>query len=168
MLFGIAADAQTLVDAARKERERRAQLKNVHVYTNDEARAASSSISQSSGAAAAPVEKQSAEKPAEAPKAATAPAQPKPSDDPVLKWNEEVAKLRSKIRQLQDEETALRLQLNQANNQFFAPVTDEATRAQAQARIADIQSKLAATRQDMDETRKKLQAMEAQGPPKKP
>lgn len=77
-------------------------------------------------------------------------------------------KLRAKVRQLQDQEAALQLQVNQLTAQFTAPVIDENTKNQIQTRIGETQSKLNAVRTELDQSKKALDAMTLQGPPKKP
>jgi predicted nucleic acid-binding Zn-ribbon protein len=74
-------------------------------------------------------------------------------------------KLRTQLRQLQGDETSLQLQLNDLTNQFTAPVSDENTRRQIQTRLGETQSRLNTVRSELDQTRKSVQAMEAQGPP---
>jgi len=90
-----------------------------------------------------------------------------PPVDPVALWNTEMEQLRARVRAMQDQETALMLQLNQANNQVFAPVTDPAAQQKALAQQGDIQQKLVATRLELEGVRAKLNQMQAQGPPKK-
>ena len=74
--------------------------------------------------------------------------------------------IRASIRSLQDEETALQLQVNDLTNQVYAPVTNLGAKSQAQAALAETQSKLVEVRKELAQTRLKLQQMEAQGPPK--
>lgn len=62
---------------------------------------------------------------------------------------------------------AAQLQVTQATNLVFAPVTDEVTRSQAQSRLADAQNRLAAVRRELEDTRRALAAMETQGPPRR-
>ena len=40
LLFAIAVEAQSLPEVARKERERQAKVKSVHVYSNEDAKTA--------------------------------------------------------------------------------------------------------------------------------
>ena len=81
-------------------------------------------------------------------------------------YAEELARLRTKVVELQDQETALQLQLNNLKNAYLAPVTDTAARAQAQSRTEQAQTQLATTRQELANTRRQLQVLEAQGPPR--
>jgi hypothetical protein len=90
-----------------------------------------------------------------------------PAVDPVQAWNNQLDQLRTRIRSLQDQELAVQLQLNQANNQVYAPVTDPATQQKALALVGQIQQQLATVRRDLEEARRTLDAMQLQGPPKK-
>ena len=85
--------------------------------------------------------------------------------DPIQKYQEEITRLRVKLRDLQLEETALQLQINDYSNKFNAPVTDVTSRADAQARMVDGQNRLAMVRADLDMTQKALNATEAARPP---
>ena len=94
-------------------------------------------------------------------------AQTPPPVDPGQAWNNQVNQLRTKIRALQDQEMTLLLQQNQATNQVYAPVTDPVTQERSLAQLGAIQQQLAAVRKDLEETKKMLDAMQLQGPPKK-
>jgi hypothetical protein len=137
--------AQSLADFARQERERQAHLKPSQVITGT-----------GSGATAAPA--------AEQPPANT--GEKKPVLDPVKEYNDQVDKLRTKIRTLQDEETATQLQINEFNNQVYAPVVDQAAKDQALTLVGAAQQRLMDIRKELDAATKELQALEAQGPPK--
>jgi hypothetical protein len=89
-----------------------------------------------------------------------------PPVDPAKKFAEDVEKVRVRIRDLQGQESALQLEINALNNQFFAPVTDQATQNAAQSKITDAQTRLAGVRQELTTTRATLQQMEARGPGK--
>jgi len=173
-LFAVAVEAQSLPDVARQERERRAALKPVFVLTPENLK---ESATPSSTAAPAETESKT---PAEAarpddskPAPAAAPsAQAKPADEAAKKeeaakkYQELLSRLRAKIVLLQDQETAIQLQINDVKNQFLAPVSDSASQAQAQARLDQAQIHLTATQRDLSDTRRELQVAEAQGPPK--
>jgi outer membrane protein TolC len=88
-------------------------------------------------------------------------------EDPAVKWQAETARLRKKIQDLEDQERTLQLQVTQLTNQFFAPVSDQTSRDQAQAQLGETQSKLTAVRADLDQTKKTLDALQLQGPPAK-
>ena len=106
--------------------------------------------------------------PRPAPAAAPAPPRPPapPPVDPAAKWNEEMGKIRARVRDLQDQEQALQLQVNQLTSQFLAPVSDQASKDQAQSRLGDTQNRLTAVRAELDQARKTLDSMQLQGPPK--
>src|SRR5262249_16783550 len=141
LLIAGSLQAQSIVDAARKERQRQAQLKPGRVITStetkvDEAKPASTADDQAKSThskaapAAAPTAGQPSSKDASKPPDAIKPPTPaKP--DPVEVWNNQVNQLRAKIRTVQDQELTLQLQLNQANNQVYAAVTDQATQDRA-------------------------------------
>jgi len=138
--------AQSLADLARHERERQAHLKPAQVITG-------------TGSGANVPAGQSAAQKADEPK--------KTAVDPVRDYNDQVDKLRTKIRSLQDEETATQLQISEFNNQVYAAVVDQAAKDEALATVGAAQMKLADIRKELADTRKTLEALEAQGPPKK-
>jgi len=165
VLISVSAQAQSLADAARKERERRTNLRPARVIISTGA------IEQPNTTATAAEQPKTAEaKPGEVkgttPETSKKPSQT-PSVDPVQVWNNQVNQLRTKFRALQDQEMALLLQQNQATNQVYAPVTDPATQERALAQLGQVQQSLAAVRKDLDETKKMLDALQLQGPPKK-
>ena len=145
LLMAGALHAQSLAEAARHERERRAQLKPVQVITG-----------VGTGASVAPAAQSNAAK---------ADASKKPGIDPVKEYNDQVTKLRARIQALQNEETAVQLQINELNNQVYAPVVDQATKDQALVVLGAAQQRLADVRMDLDQTRRDLEALQLQGPP---
>ncbi len=118
--------------------------------------------------AAAPAAAPAAEaaKPADSTQAAKDLSKPK-APDPVEVWNGKLDQLRAKIRDLQDQETALQLQQTEIQNQVYAPVVDPAIKDQAQAALAENQLKLARVREDLDTFKKDLDTLQLAGPPKK-
>ena len=177
LLLTVPLQAQTLADAAKKERARQASLRSKQVYEGKGGQtvaaipaapgtpattAAPAAAAPGAAAPVAPAVPKETPKPAAT--AAPAPA-PKPPD-PAVKYAADQAKLRSKILELEDQERSLQLQVNQITNQLFAPVTDQNTRDQAQARLGEAQNKLTAVRKELDLTRKTLETLLAQGPPK--
>ena len=181
LLLAVTVQAQTLADIARRERARQAGIRSSRVITGKGTQtqstgkqspaqttppAASAAAGQPPAAAtpAAPAKEapKEAPKPAGAPNRSAAPV----IADPTAKWNEEVNRLRAKIQELEDQERALQLQVNQLTNQFFAPVTDQNSKDQAQARLGETQNRLTAVRTELDETKRALDAMQLQGPPK--
>jgi hypothetical protein len=149
LLFTISCGAQTLVDAAKQERARQAKLKSTRVFTDQNAHMIQPLASPPPAAkAAAPV----AEKvqPAEPPVSAATPA----DDEPMRK-------LRAKLRTLEDQETTVKLQINDLTNQVYAPVTDQTTKDHALNKLGDAMTKLTIVQKDIDQTRISLQEMEA-------
>jgi TolA-binding protein len=149
VFVAMSVQAQSLADFARRERERQAHLKPTQVITG--------TGSGATAAPAAPAAQSAAPKTAEA---------KKPAADPVKEYNEQLDRLRAKIRSLQDEETATQLQINELNNQVYAPVVDQAEKDQALAVVGAAQLKLANVRMELAATTKELEAVETQGPPK--
>jgi len=151
LLLTFPVHAQTIADAARKERARQAALHSTHVYSGKGTHAESPA-------------------PAGAPKPAQ-PALPKPAaipaPDPAAARAAEIARLRAKIPELEDQERLLQLQVNQFTNQMLAPVSDQNAKDQAQAQLGTTQDKLTAVRAELDQTKKTLDSLEAQGPPPK-
>ena len=178
LILAMSAQAQTLAETARKERERQAKVKPTQVVIAEGVgSAASAPAAGKDGEAKTGEAKTEAGKPADEKAAAdkAAPeAKPKeipipqpPAFDPVKFWNDELDKLRTKIRDLQDQETAVQLQISQLNNQIYAPVIDQAAKDEALAQVGQAQQTLAAVRAELDQTRKALDALQLQGPPKK-
>ena len=146
LLVAVSVHAQSLADAARKERERRAHLKPAPVI-------------QAEGAPSpAGAKAEEGKKPEEPPKTPV---------DPVKEYNDLLQKLRARVMVLQDDEAATQLQINDLTNQINAPVVDQAAKDQAVARLGDARQKLPAVRQELDQTKKTLDTMQLQGPPKK-
>jgi len=157
LLVAASVHAQSIADIARKERERQAKAKPTRVITAYEV--------QTPGATAA---KPPDAKPAGSDAAKESAKLQEPTKvDPVQVWNNQLEQFRTKIRAFQDQETSLQLQLNQATNQFYAPVIDPATQQAAQAKVAQIQQQLADVRKGMDDAKKDMDALQLQGPPKK-
>ena len=146
LLLAVSVQAQNLADAARKERERRAHLKPAEVI---EAQGFPSSTD---------AQEESIQPEVEA-------ARPQPSAvDSIKEWNEQIRGLLAKIQALQMEETATELQINELNNQIFAPVIDQATKDQALARLGKAREKLAALGLELSQTTQSLETIEIQGP----
>ncbi len=165
LLFVISAEAQTLAQIARKERERRANLKSVQVITADNSQAPTPPASP--GQPAKPADSRLAEgSKAATPPATSAGAADAKSEAAGKKYAEELGKLRAKVVQLQDQETALQLQMNDLKNQFLSPVSDTTARSQAQTRLEQAQTQLSTVQKDLVDTKRAVQVMEAQGPPK--
>jgi hypothetical protein len=142
LLLAISVQAQSLADAARKERERQAHLKP-------------SVVMKAEGQAV----------PASAPKESPK-LQIPPPPDPIKIWNEQLDQLRTKIRSLQEQETDLALKQNSLTNQVYATVIDQTTKDQAIAQLGEAQQQLVTVRSDLDEAKKTLDQMQLEGPPK--
>ena len=145
LLASASLHAQSLADFARQERERRAHLKPTQVITGT-----------GSGATATPAAQSALPKTEEK----------KSAVDPVKEYNDRVQNLRTRIQTLRDAESAAQLQINELNNQVYAPVVDQAAKDQALTVVAAAQQQLADIRKELDGSTKELQALEAQGPPK--
>jgi type IV secretory pathway VirB10-like protein len=176
LLMAITVQAQTVADVARKERERRAQLRSVRVLTIESVQPSAPAVEPAQPKAAdtppppepgAPVSVPAVSVPAQAPpKLAPPPPPPVPVVDATARWNEEMNQARGKVQELQRQEAALQLQINQLTNQFFAPVSDQSSRDQAQARLGETQNQLMAVRVELDKAKKTLDSLQLQGPPK--
>ena len=146
LLVAVSVHAQSLADAARKERERRAHLKSAPVIQAEGAPSPAGSKAEEG------------KKPQEPPKTPV---------DPVKEYNDLLQKLRARVMVLQDDEAATQLQINDLTNQINAPVVDQVTKDQTLALLGDARQKLAGVRLELDQTRKTLDTMQLQGPPKK-
>ena len=173
--MAITVQAQTVADVARKERDRRAQLRSDRVLTFESVQPNAPPVEPANPPAnpkerdtpPPPGPEAAVSAPAEAPpKLAPPPPPPAPVVDAAAKWNEEMNRARGKVQELQRQEVALQLQINQLTNQFFAPVSDQASRDQAQARLGETQNQLTAVRVELDKAKKTLDTMQLQGPPK--
>jgi hypothetical protein len=160
LLMAVSVQAQSLAEAARKERERQAKLRPSQVITSTQPRATEQAGPEA--AKSGPAQSQPAEPAKEPPKPAA-----KPAVDPVQVWNEQLNQLRVRVRALQDQELALLLQENQTTNQVYAPVTDPATHERAQAQLGQVRESLISVRRDLEEAKTKLDALQLAGPPKK-
>src|SRR5213594_2899576 len=138
VLMAVCVHAQSLADAARKERERRAHLKPAVVIKAEG--------SPASARAEEPVKPQP------------------PAVDPIKEWNEQIQKLLAKIQALQLEETATELQIIELNNQIFAPVIDQTTKDQALAHLGEARTRLAALASELGQTTQTLETIQIQGP----
>jgi hypothetical protein len=150
LLLAISVQAQSLADAARKERERRVNLKPVIVITG------TGEAGPSAGAAPPAADAK--------PAADATPSAP----DPVKAWNDQVGQLRKRIQEFQDQETALQLKQNDLTNQVNTTVIDQTTKDKAQVQLGLVQGQLAAVRADLDIARKTLDQMQLEGPPGSP
>ena len=161
LLAALTAEAQSIADAARMERARRAQAKTARVFTTADVK--SGSAAEPAAPSPAPSSELTAAKPSTTAKAETNARSP---EEILQEWVAQMERIRAAIRALQDQETALQLQVNDFTNQVYAPVTTLGARSQAQANLADVQSKLVEVRKELARTRLMLQQMEAQGLPK--
>ena len=157
--MAVAVQAQSLPEAARKERERQAQQKKAAPAIKSE------DIKSNAPAAPAGANIKPVAKPVVVPNLKTPPP---PKEDPVKKYNDDVAKLKLKISQLEDQERSSELAINDLKNQFTAPVADSGSRDQIQTKLDTEQKKLPTIQNDLAVAKKQLTAMETQGPPKKP
>jgi hypothetical protein len=161
LLAAVVAQAQTIADAARRERARQAQVHTTKIFTTEDVKNKDSRVM----AEARPVENPTpvatpAAAPTPIPAAVTAPA-----IDPVQQWTEETGKLRTRVRELIDQETAALLEINTASGQINAPITSQSAKDQAQRTLEASQQKLVLIRAELTRTRSELQEMDLMGPP---
>jgi hypothetical protein len=151
LLVSICCGAQTLVDTANQERARQAKLKSTRVFTDQNAHTIKPLVVPSADAKAPSTP---AATPAAQP-AAPAAATLSPAENELLQRN------RDKLRALEDQETAVKIQINDLTNQVYAPVTDQTTKDQALNKLGDAMTKLTTVQRDIDQTRISLQELEA-------
>lgn len=84
--------------------------------------------------------------------------------DSTKEWNEQIRRLLAKIQDLQAMETATELQINELNNEIFAPVIDQSTKDQALASLEEAREKLAAVGLELSQTTQNLETIEILGP----
>jgi len=170
LLTAIAAQAQSLADVARKERARQAQVTSSRTVTNDHVKGAVPAPAPTPSApadASKPADEAKPESPPSPPAAVQPSAQPNAAAvNAIQEWTAQYDKTRARIRELQDQETALQLQANDLTNRFYAPVTDQAARTQAQVSLMEVQNKLIDVRRELAQQRLALQRLEAQAPKK--
>jgi pyruvate/2-oxoglutarate dehydrogenase complex dihydrolipoamide acyltransferase (E2) component len=160
LLLTIPLQAQTLADAARNERARQAGIRSSRMYQGKGTRT-ETTTPPPAPAAAAPKTPAPA-----APKAAPPKPPSPPVSDPAAQRLAEMEKLRARIPELEDQERTLKLQVNEFTNQMLAPISDQNAKDEAQTKIGVAQSKLNAVRADLDLTKKTLDELQAQDPPK--
>jgi hypothetical protein len=158
LLTALAAQAQTIADAARRERARQAQLNTTKIFTTADLK----------GKAPETAEAKPVENPTPVAAAGAAPATPAaPVVDPVQQWTEETGKLRTRVRELMDQERDALLEINTASAQINAPVTSQSAKDQAQRTLEASQQKLVTIRAELTRTRSDLQEKDLLGPPQK-
>ena len=171
LLVSVTVQAQSIADAARKERDRQAKVHSNVVVTETGAPTAPTEPAATVPAAPATEGAKPADSTAATATTATATTAKdvsKPKTPQALDlWKAKQDQLRAKVRDLQDQETALALQQTDIQNQVYAPVVDPAVKDQAQAALAQNQERLAKVRGDLDAVKKELDAMQLAGPPKK-
>jgi hypothetical protein len=172
LVLAVSVQAQSIADAARKEKERRAKLQPAQVITVDNSKVEAptpkteetkAADAKAADAKAATPDSTKAGTPGfgkELPKTQVPP-------DPVKIWNDRVAAIRARIQGLQDQAVAIQLQQNEATNQVYAVITYPATQERAQAQLAQIQQQAAMIRASLEEEKRTLDAMLLAGPPKK-
>jgi hypothetical protein len=166
LFAAVSLQAQSVADAARQERARQAQSKSTRVFTDGNAHllnpiAPSGGAVPSASAAKAqtPAAAASASKPPVAPVAAATP--------PLDPAQEEIQKLRLRIRALDDQDTTLKLQIADITNQVYSPLTDQASHNDALTRLGETQAKQSDVQKELAQTRSKLLQLESQAAPKK-
>ncbi len=175
LLLAVSANAQSITDLARRERERKANTKPAAVLTTESAKVPEKSQPEVKSSDAKPEETKPAA-PAETAKPGTAPSPaqpakaadqaPKPEDEALKKYNEDLSKARARVIELQDRQTALQLQFQDLKNTFLAPVTDPDARSKAQAQMTDTEVQISENQRELADAQRQVQMLEAQGPPK--
>jgi len=147
----VQAQTQTIADVARQLRLRQSQQKSVRTITTEDIKKGAPDLPDDP---AKPVENP-------VPAAETKPAEP----DPVQQWAQDTLKLREKVRNLMDQETAAQAQVNSITDRIFAPVTTQSDKDQAQTELKAAQDKLSGIRSDLEKTRSELNEKDLKGPP---
>ena len=175
LLLAISANAQSITDVARRERERKANAKPAAVLTTESARLPENPQPEAKTSDTKPANaKPAASAEAAKPGAVSAPAEPaktaeqtaKPEDEALKRYNEELSKARALVIELQDRQTALQLQFQDLKNTFLAPVTDPDAREKAQAQMTATQVQLSENLRALAEAQRQVEILVAQGPPK--
>jgi hypothetical protein len=168
LLLITSVEAQTLADVARQERQRQARLRSTTrlVVVESSAPAAPPADPAQPAAGGAKPEEGRTEQPSTPATAKPAPPPAPPRPDPAAEFNAQMDKLRARLRELQDQESSLQLQVSQITNQVFATITDPMTQQDAQTRLGETQQKLTGVRQELEQTRRALDQLQAQGPPR--
>jgi len=160
LFVAISSEAQNIADAARQERARQAQYKSTRVFSDVNAHLLKP-ITPADAPSVAPA----------APKgqgpAGTAGAALNAAAAAVDPLAEEMQKLRIRVRALEDQETALKLQIVDVTNQVYAPLTDSGTRNEALTKLGETQAKLADVQRELGQARISLQQMDIQAAAKK-
>jgi len=164
LLAAVCAQAQTIADAARRERARQAQARTNKIYTSEDIKGIGTK------GATLPVENPApgAAAAAEGVVAATNPAAtptPTTTVDPFEQWTQETTKLRTQVRELLDQETAIQLEINNATAQINAPVTTQSLKDQAARVQLAAQEKLITVRAELTRIRAELAEKDLAGPP---
>ena len=170
LLAAISLEAQNVADAARQERARQAQSKSTRVFTDGNGHLLNP-ITPSGGAvptpgtekAQTPATPATPAAPAKTPAAPVAAAAAAPLD-PI---QEEIQKLRLRIRTLDDQDTALKLQIADITNQVYSPLTDQASHNEALTKLGETQAKQSDIQKELAQTRSKLLQLESGSAPKK-
>jgi hypothetical protein len=159
LLASVCAQAQTIADAARRERARQAQVRTTKIYTTEDIKGIGANVPTQ------PVENP-------APGGAAAPASNPPATptatvtvDPLEQWTQETAKLRTQVRDLLDQETAIQLEINAATAQINAPITTQSAKDQAARLQQSGQERLITLRAELARLRAELAEKDLQGPP---
>jgi hypothetical protein len=168
VLLATSLDAQTLADIARRERARRQGTVRATRVVTAEGIVTAPPAAEADAKPAVEGAKPAEGKPQTAgpPVAQPAPPAPPPQDPAVAAFNAQLQKLRQRFRELQDMETSLQLQVSQLTNQVFATQTDVDTQQQTQTRLGEAQQRLTGVRLELEQTRKALDTLQAQGPPR--
>jgi hypothetical protein len=159
----ISAQAQNVADAARQERARQAQYKSTRVFSDVNAHLVKPITPADTPSAPAATAAAKGAAPAAGPAGAALNAAAA-AVDPAA---EEMQKLRIRVRALENQETALKLQIADVTNQVYAPLTDQATHNEALTKLGETQAKLADVQKELAQARSSLQQMEIQAAAKK-
>jgi hypothetical protein len=173
LLLAISANAQSITDVARRERERKANTKPTAVLTTNTAGVPERPQPEVKSSDAKPEDIKPATVPAPAAPAKVAEQALKVAeqavkveDEALKRYNEELSRARAHVIELQDRQLALQLHFQDLKNTFLAPVTDPSARDNAQAQMTDTQVQIQENLRELAEAQRQVEVLVAQGPPK--
>ncbi len=153
IVAAVSVQAQTgtspLIQAARKERERQAEVKSSIDFTDANSHGITGGNVTTATASPATKAAEAAE--------ATAAKTPATAPDPFAVRDENIRKMREKIMGLEDQVTAMKLQINDFTNQVYAPVTTMIEKNEAQANLGKAQGELLDLETELSHRRDDLQ-----------
>ena len=162
IVAAVSVQAQTgtspLIEAARRERERRAEVKASIDFTDANSHGLTGGNVTTAIASPATKAAEAADTAAAAAAVAAAAAKtPETAPNPWAARDENILRMREKIMGLENQVTAMKLQINELTNQVYAPVTTMIEKDQAQANLGKAQGELLELQTELAHRRDDLQ-----------